>query len=105
MFTREDNELLTRVVPGTPMGALLREYWTPACLTSEIAEPGSAPLRVRLFGEDLIAFRDSDGAVGLVEERCPHRQASLFFARNETGGLRCVYHGWKFDRTGRCLDM
>ncbi len=105
MFTREDNELLTRVAPGTPMGALLREYWTPACLASEIAEPGSAPLRVRLFGEDLIAFRDSEGAVGLVEERCPHRQASLFFARNEAGGLRCVYHGWKFDRTGRCLDM
>ena len=78
MLKAEDNEILTRVGPGTPMGELLRRYWTPACLTAEIPEPGGAPARVRLLGENLVAFRDTSGQVGLIEEECPHRGASLF---------------------------
>jgi phthalate 4,5-dioxygenase oxygenase subunit len=105
MLTPEDNEVLTRVAPGTPMGNLLRRYWQPALLSSELPEPDSPPVRVRLLGEDLIAFRDSNGRVGLVANACPHRGASLFFGRNEEAGLRCVYHGWKFDATGACVDM
>jgi phthalate 4,5-dioxygenase len=105
MLTREDNELITRVGPGTPMGDLLRRYWTPACLIAELPEPGGAPLRVRLLGEDLVAFRDQAGKVGLLEEACPHRGASLYFARNDECGLRCVYHGWQFDTSGACVDM
>jgi phthalate 4,5-dioxygenase oxygenase subunit len=105
MLTREDNELLTRVGPGTPMGKFMREYWIPACLSEELPAPDGPPLRVRLLGEDLIAFRDTDGKVGLVAQNCPHRGASLFFGRNEESGLRCVYHGWKFDATGACVDM
>jgi phthalate 4,5-dioxygenase oxygenase subunit len=87
------------------MGAALREYWLPAVLSSEVPAPDSDPLRVRLLGEDLIAFRDSQGRVGLIQHNCPHRGASLFFGRNEENGLRCVYHGWKFDVTGQCVDM
>ena len=105
MLTKEDNEILTRVGPGTPMGNLLRRYWTPALLSSEVPEPDSPPLRVRLLSENLVAFRDTNGNVGLVAENCPHRGASLFFGRNEEAGLRCVYHGWKFDTNGDCLDM
>ena len=105
MLSAEDNEILTRVGPGTPMGSVLRRYWIPACLSSEVAEPDGAPARVRLLGEDLVAFRDTDGRVGLLEERCPHRGASLFYGRNEHSGLRCVYHGWKFDTTGQCVDQ
>ena len=105
MLTKEDNEILTRVGPGTLMGNLLRRYWTPALLSSEVPEPDSPPIRVRLLGEDLVAFRDTNGAVGLVKENCPHRGASLFFGRNEDCGLRCVYHGWKFDVNGNCVDM
>jgi phthalate 4,5-dioxygenase len=105
MLSAEDNEILTRVGPGTPMGNLLRRYWIPACLSSEIGEPDGAPVRVRLLCEDLVAFRDSDGKVGLIEERCPHRGASLFYGRNEECGLRCTYHGWKFDVTGQCTDQ
>jgi nitrite reductase/ring-hydroxylating ferredoxin subunit len=101
----EENEILTRVGPGTLMGDLLRRYWTPACLTAEIPEAGGAPLRVRLLGENLVAFRDTTGRVGLVQENCPHRGASLYFGRNEDGAIRCVYHGWAFDRDGRCVDM
>jgi phthalate 4,5-dioxygenase len=104
MHTHEENEILTRSGPGTPVGELLRRYWTPACLSLEIADPGST-VRVGLLGEDLVAFRDSSGAVGLIEEHCPHRGASLFYGRNEECGLRCVYHGWKFDNTGQCVDM
>jgi phenylpropionate dioxygenase-like ring-hydroxylating dioxygenase large terminal subunit len=87
------------------MGELLRRYWTPACLTAEIQEPGGAPVRVRLLGENLVAFRDTRGRVGLVQENCPHRGASLFFGRNEDAAIRCVYHGWAFDVEGRCVDM
>ncbi|MDB5404394.1 MAG: phthalate 4,5-dioxygenase oxygenase subunit [Rhodopila sp.] len=105
MLSREENELLTRVTPGTAMGNAMRRYWIPALLAREIADPDGAPARVRLLGEDLLAFRDSAGRVGLVDEYCPHRRASLFFGRNEECGLRCVYHGWKFDVAGACLDM
>jgi phthalate 4,5-dioxygenase oxygenase subunit len=104
MTIQAENELLTGVGPGTPMGALMRQYWVPACLSSELVADGD-PLRVMLLGEPLIAFRDSAGRVGILDHRCPHRCASLFFGRNEEGGLRCVYHGWKFDTAGNCLDM
>ena len=104
MTTAAENELLTQVGPGTPIGNLMRQYWVPACLSSELTSDGD-PLRVLLLGEPLIAFRDSAGRVGILDHRCPHRCASLFFGRNEEGGLRCVYHGWKFDTAGNCLDM
>src|SRR5687768_17099831 len=105
MLTPAENERLTRIGPGTPAGKLFRRYWHPACLSSELPERDGAPLRLRLLGEDLIAFRDSEGEVGLVDAFCPHRRAPLFFGRNEECGLRCVYHGWKFDRRGDCVDM
>ena len=105
MLKREDNELITRVGPGTPMGNLMREYWVPAMLSSELPQADSDPVRVMLLGEQLIGFRDSNGKVGLVANNCPHRGASLFFGRNEEAGLRCVYHGWKFDTSGACIDM
>jgi phthalate 4,5-dioxygenase oxygenase subunit len=105
MLTAPDNEILTRVGPGTLMGNLLRHYWQPALLSSELPAPDSPPIRLRLLGEDLIAFRDTNGDIGLVAQACPHRGASLFFGRNEEAGLRCVYHGWKFDVTGACVDM
>ena len=105
MLSREDNELLCRIGPGTPMGDLMRQYWVPAALSNELGARDGAPLRVRLLGEDLIAFRASSGTVGLVRSSCPHRGASLFYGRNEEEGLRCVYHGWKFDVAGRCVDM
>src|SRR5215813_9181218 len=104
MLTTAENELMTRVGPGTAMGRLLRQYWHPVLFTSEL-EADESPRRVRLLGEDLIAFRDTSGRPGLVSNNCPHRGASLFFGRNEENGLRCVYHGWKFDVTGQCVDM
>src|SRR5690349_20813547 len=105
MLRQQDNELITRVGPGTPMGSLMREYWLPAMLSSELPSPDSDPVRVLLLGERLIGFRDTSGNVGLVQNHCPHRGASLFFGRNEENGLRCVYHGWKFGIDGACLDM
>jgi phthalate 4,5-dioxygenase len=105
MLSREENELVTRVGPGTPMGETMRRYWMPAVLSSEIPAADCPPVRVRLLGEDLVAFRDTDGRVGLLDEFCPHRLASLFLGRNEECGLRCVYHGWKFDVEGNCVDM
>ena len=105
MLSAQDNEILCHVGAGTPMGNLMREYWIPACTSSELATPDCAPLRLRLLGEDLIAFRTTSGKVGIVANACPHRGASLFFGRNEEEGLRCVYHGWKFDETGACVDM
>ena len=105
MLSTEDNELLCRVGPGTRMGNLLRRYWMPALLSEEIPEPDSPPVRVKLLGEEMVAFRDTDGKVGLLDNYCPHRRASLFFGRNEECGLRCVYHGWKFDVNGACVDM
>jgi phthalate 4,5-dioxygenase oxygenase subunit len=104
MTTAIDSVELTRVGPGTVMGQLMREYWIPALMSSELARDG-APLRLMLLGEKLIAFRDSAGRVGVMDHRCPHRCASLFLGRNEEGGIRCVYHGWKFDVSGACLDM
>ena len=101
----EDNERLTRVGPGAPMGELIREYWIPCLLSTELPSPDCPPLRVMLLCERLIAFRDSQGRVGLLEEACPHRGTSLFLAHNESSGLRCAYHGWKFDVTGACLEI
>jgi phthalate 4,5-dioxygenase len=105
MLTHEENELITRIGAGTPMGDTMRRYWIPALLARELPEPDCPPVRVKLLGEDLVAFRDTEGRIGLLEEFCPHRGASLFFGRNEECGLRCVYHGWKFDVSGRCVDM
>lgn len=105
MLKPEDNERVTRVGPGTPCGKLFRSYWIPALLSEELSERDGAPVRVRLLGEDLIAFRDSDGEIGLLDAYCPHRRAPMFYGRNEECGLRCVYHGWKFDRHGNCTDM
>jgi phenylpropionate dioxygenase-like ring-hydroxylating dioxygenase large terminal subunit len=105
MLKKEENELLVRIGPGTAMGTLLREYWMPALLSSEVPIPDCDPVRVRLLGEDLVGFRDTVGRPGLLGAHCPHRGASLFFGRNEESGLRCVYHGWKFNVDGQCLDM
>ncbi len=105
MLTQEDNEALARVGPGTLMGNFFRQYWMPALVSSELAAPDCPPLRFRLLGEDLIAFRTTSGDVGVTANACPHRGASMFFGRNEEEGLRCVYHGWKFDTAGNCVDM
>ncbi len=103
MLSREDNELLTRVGPGTAMGEMIREYWLPACRSARL-EPEGAPERVRLVGEDFVAFRGTDGSVALIAEACPHRCASMALARNEGDGLRCIFHGWKVGMNGRCVD-
>jgi phenylpropionate dioxygenase-like ring-hydroxylating dioxygenase large terminal subunit len=104
MLPRQENELLTQVGPGKPMGDLMRRYWIPALLSEEVSECDGAPVRVRLLGEDLVAFRDSRGRVGLLDEHCSHRGTSLFFGRNEECGLRCIYHGWKYDVDGNVLE-
>ncbi|MDO8276739.1 MAG: Rieske 2Fe-2S domain-containing protein [Burkholderiaceae bacterium] len=105
MLNESDNDIICRSGPGTPGGKLMRHYWIPVALSSELPGPDCEPLRVRLLGEDLVAFRDSEGKPGLLDALCPHRRAPLFFGRNEQGGLRCAYHGWKFDTAGRCLDL
>jgi phthalate 4,5-dioxygenase oxygenase subunit len=105
MLSDRDNETLTKVGPGTAMGAVMRHYWQPLLISSELPIPDGPPLRVRLLGEDLVAFRTTDGSVGLVGANCPHRGAPLAFGRNEEGGLRCIYHGWKFNVTGQCVAM
>src|SRR5918911_3181130 len=104
MLTKEENDLLTQVGPGTPGGDLLRRYWQPAALSEEIP-PGGAPIPVRLLGEDLVLFRDEDGKPGLLGLHCAHRGADLSYGRLEDGGLRCLYHGWLFNRDGRCLEQ
>jgi phthalate 4,5-dioxygenase len=104
MLSKEDNELVTRTDTGTPMGNLIRRYWVPALLSEEIPVPDGPPARVKLLGEDLVAFRATDGRIGLIGERCAHRGTSLFFGRNEECGLRCVYHGWKYDVEGNVVD-
>ena len=104
MLNREDNALICRVGPGTPMGNMMRRYWHPVCTSAQLAEPDAPPLRVHLLGEDFVAFRDSDGKVGVLEELCMHRGASLALGRVEEGGLRCLYHGWKFSVTGAVLE-
>ena len=105
MLPKEENELLCRVGPGTPTGNLLRQYWFPAMPSYELPSPDCPPVRLRLLGEDLVAYRDTNGQVGIFVQACPHRGASMFFGRNEEAGLRCVYHGWKFDLEGNCVDM
>src|SRR5579862_804865 len=105
MLSKEDNELLCRVGPGTPMGDLMRQYWIPALPSSEFPAPDCATKRMRLLGENLVMFRDTKGRMGAMSESCPHRGASLYFGRNEECGLRCAYHGWKFDIDGQCLDL
>jgi phthalate 4,5-dioxygenase len=105
MLTHDENDLLCRVEGDAPMGQLMQRHWIPALLSEQLVERDGAPVRVRLLGEDLVAFRDSDGRIGILGEACPHRKASLFFGRNEEGGLRCLYHGWKFDTQGRVLEM
>src|SRR5271166_1998359 len=104
MSKQKDSDDLLRVGAGTVMGEMMRQYWIPAVMSSEL-KPDGAPMRLVLLGEKLIAFRDSDGRVGVLDHRCPHRCASLFLGRNEESGLRCVYHGWKFDVDGNCLDL
>jgi phthalate 4,5-dioxygenase oxygenase subunit len=105
MLTPEENELMCRVEGDAPMGQIFRRHWLPALLSEEIPEPDCDPVRVRILGENLVAFRDTDGRIGLIDEQCPHRRASLFYARNEECGLRCLYHGWKFDVEGNCVEM
>ena len=105
MLSAQTNELLTRTGRGTAMGETMRRYWLPALLTFELPNPDDPPVRVKLLGERLVAFRDTSGKVGLVDEMCPHRGASLWLGRNEENGLRCIYHGWKYDVTGQCVDM
>src|SRR3970282_53445 len=105
MLSTTENEYLCQVGPDKPMGRLMREYWIPALQSKEVPAADGPPLRFRLLSENLIAFRTTSGQVGVVTNACPHRGASLFFGRNEEEGLRCVYHGWKFDVTGACTDM
>ena len=105
MLTREQNQFLTRTGPGTPMGELFRRYWIPALLDWELPGPDCSPVRVKLLGEELIAFRDTEGRIGLIDEFCAHRGVSLWFGRNEECGLRCSYHGWKYDVNGNCVDL
>jgi len=104
MLSKEDNDLITQTNPGTPAGNLMRCYWIPALLSEEISKPDCPPARVKLLGEELVAFRDGQGRIGLIGEHCAHRGTSLFFGRNEECGLRCVYHGWKYDVEGNIVD-
>lgn len=105
MLSRDDNDLLTRTGRGTPMGNLWRRFWLPALLGSELTERDGPPVRIKLLGEELVAFRDTDGRIGFLEEHCPHRRASLYFGRNDKRGLTCIYHGWKWNVDGHCVDM
>ena len=100
MSNSESNETLTRMGPGAAMGRVFRQFWQPALLSEELPVADCPPVRVRLMGEDFVALRDSSGKVGLLDAHCPHRLADLFFGRNEEGGLRCIYHGWKYDIEG-----
>lgn len=105
MLTHQENDLLCRVVDDAPMGQLMRRHWTPLCLIEEVSEPDGTPVHARLFGEDLVVFRNSDGQVGVLDEYCPHRRVSLVYGRNEDNGLRCLYHGWKMDIHGQVEEM
>ena len=105
MLGKKENAILTQTGPNTPMGDLFRHYWMPALLSEELSEIDGAPVKITVLGEALLAFRDSNGEVGIVDRRCPHRGADLFFGRNEDCGLRCVYHGWKFDVRGNCVEL
>ena len=105
MLKQEINDLLTQTGPGKPMGALFRQYWLPVLLAEELPENDCAPVRVKLLGELMIAFRDTEGRYGLIDEFCAHRGVSLWFGRNEESGLRCPYHGWKYDVSGQCVEI
>src|SRR5262245_34819584 len=105
MLSAKDNEALTSVGPGTLMGGLMRQYWIPALLSTELPRQDCPPVRVMLLGERLVAFRDGEGSVGMLAEACPHRGASLYFGSSMQRGLRCAYHGWTFSVSGQCLDM
>ena len=105
MLTREDNELICRTGPGTPMGRVLRRYWHPCLLSADLPDNDCRPVRVRLLGEDLVAFRDSEGRVGLIDERCPHQGVSMYYGIPAGGALMCIHHGWKFDVDGNCVGM
>ncbi len=105
MLTHQENDMLCRVEGDAPMGQVFRRHWLPALLSEQVVEADGNPVRVRLLGEDLVMFRDTDGRLGLIDEHCPHRRASLFYGRNEECGLRCLYHGWKFDVEGNCIEM
>jgi phthalate 4,5-dioxygenase len=105
MLKKEQNDLLTQTGPGTPMGELFRRYWLPALLSRELPEPDCPPVRLKLLSEPMVAFRDTQGRLGVIDEFCAHRGVSLWFGRNEEGGLRCPYHGWKYDVNGQCVDV
>jgi phthalate 4,5-dioxygenase len=105
MLSREENAYITEIGPGTPMGNVFRRYWLPALLAEELPEADCPPVRLKLLGEDLVAFRTTSGRPAVLNTWCPHRNANLFWGRNEEDGLRCVYHGWKFDADGTCVDM
>jgi phenylpropionate dioxygenase-like ring-hydroxylating dioxygenase large terminal subunit len=105
MLNVSDNNLLTQTSAGTPMGELFRRFWHPVLLSEELTQCDAPPVRLRVLGEDLVAFRDTQSKVGIIDARCPHRRAGMFFGRNEACGLRCVYHGWKFDVEGNCVEM
>jgi len=105
MLRKEQNELLTQTGPGSAMGKMFRCYWLPALLAEELPDNDCPPVRVKILSERLLAFRDSEGHYGLIDEFCAHRGVSLWFGRNEEGGLRCPCHGWKYDFTGQCIDV
>src|ERR1700716_1286046 len=105
MLRAEDNQFLTESGAGTPMGELLRRFWLPVLLSEELPEADGPPKKIVVMGEELLAFRDSRGVVGVIDQYCPHRGANLWLGRNEECGIRCVYHGWKFDTDGNCVDM
>ena len=105
MLTHEENMLMCRVEGDAPMGQLMRRHWQVVCLVEEVPEPDGTPVRARVLGENLVVFRDSGGQVGVLDEMCPHRRASLVYGRNEHRGLRCLYHGWKMDVSGNVVEM
>jgi len=105
MLRKDQSDLLTQTGPGTPMGHMFRCYWLPALLAEELPENECPPVRVKILSERLLAFRDTDGRYGLIDEFCAHRGVSLWFGRNEESGLRCPYHGWKYDVTGQCIEV
>ena len=105
MLRAEDNKFLTESGAGTGMGELLRRFWIPVLLSAELPDADGTPKKIVVMGEELLAFRDTRGVVGVIDQYCPHRGANLWLGRNEECGIRCVYHGWKFDTDGRCVDM
>ena len=105
MLRKEQNDLLAQTGPGTPMGQMFRSYWIPALLAEELPENECPPVRVKLLSERLLAWRDTQGRLSLIDEFCAHRGVSLWFGRNEENGLRCAYHGWKYDVTGQCVEV